>query len=109
MTNCNAFHKGSSGPYEIIDKISNVLLKIKLANDHHEPAFNVHINKLCILPKRRANRWSPVDNSQNPGDQIQNNSYTSSTYIDQNVNIPSTTIDNSSVKFNTEKWHRYLI
>ena len=89
MTNSNAFHKSSSGPYEVIEKISDVILKIKLANDPQAPAFNVHINKLRILPKRKPNRWSPVDDSQESNDQTQNISSTSLTSIHQNLNIPS--------------------
>ena len=87
MTNNNAFHKSSSGPYVMIDKISDVILKIKLSNDRQPFVFNVHINKLHILPRRKPNRWFAVDNSQSPSDQTQNNNYTSSTYIDQNVKI----------------------
>ena len=47
-----------SGPHKIIDKISDVILKIKLANDHDEPAFNVHINYAFNL------KGNPIDGLQ---------------------------------------------
>ena len=45
MTKNNAFRKGSSGSHVVTDKINDLILKIKFANDYHAPAFNVQMNE----------------------------------------------------------------
>ena len=74
---------------------------MKLGKYHHVPAFIVYINMLRILTKKKPNRWSTVDNFQNPGDQ-QDNSHTSSSYFEQDINIPSASLINLSLNSSTE-------
>ena len=52
------FHKKFSGPYEVVEKVNDVIYKIRILEHKMAPIIQIQVNKLKLAPRCDENRWS---------------------------------------------------